>query len=302
VLEATDCLICSHSEFRLLYNNDRYGIPSETVLCRNCGFIYSNPRMNEQSTSKFYESDIYREIYGGIESESLENYLQRYQYDPGKKYDINTYFVNESFFLFLKELNIAYETVCEIGAGGGWNLVPFMEDGKKTTGYEPSRILCDMGKEKGINLRRGFLEDISGDFDLVILRHVLEHFPDPLSALRKIRKHTRRYLAVEVPGIVECVPSIQNAHNMYFSLNTLQKLLSMAGFACLRIVYFKSNNFITALFEKTDQYSKFSYDCRKEIVSVSKVYNRERAIYITLEIMRAAGLYRLYKKVKQLRA
>jgi len=298
VLENTNCLICSQSDSKLLYTNDRYGIPVKTVSCRNCGFIYTNPRMNEENTNKFYESNIYRKIYGGIEDKTLESYLHRFHYDSGKKFDIDIYSTNESFFLFLKELDIHYETVCEIGAGGGWNLVPFIKTGKKTIGYEPSQFLCNIGNEKGINLKRGFLRDVKGEFDLVILRHVLEHFIDPLSALKKIQKHTKRYLAIEVPGVVEYLPSIQNAHTMYFSLNTLQKLLSIAEFETYKIAYFKSNNFIIALFKKSNHHNEYFYDFKKEFLSIIKLYYRERAIYITLKIIKTIGLYKPYKKLK----
>ncbi len=295
VLENTDCLICFKSDSKLLYTNDRYGIPVKTVSCRNCGFIYTNPRMNEESTNKFYESDIYRKIYGGIEN-SLKTYLSRYQYNSKIKFNVDVYSANESFFLFLKELDIHYETVCEIGAGGGWNLVPFIKTGKKTIGYEPSQFLCNIGNEKGINLKRGFLRDVRGSFDLVILRHVLEHFIDPLPALEKIRKYTRRYLAIEVPGIVDKIPSIQNAHTMYFSLNTLPKMLSVAGFRMCHIEYFRSNNFIIALFEKANNYNRYYYDYRKEVSSMIKLYYCDRGRYLLSRAIKTAGLYSLIKR------
>lgn len=298
VLENINCLICSQSDSKLLYINDRYDIPVKTVLCRKCGFIYTNPRMNEESTKKFYESDIYRSIYGGIEKETRDRYQHRFQYNSGKKFNVDAYSTNESFFLFLKELDINYETVCEIGAGGGWNLVPFVNAGKIAIGYEPSQFLVNVGKENGINLHRGFIEAVRGEYDLVILRHVLEHFIDPLPALEQIRKHTRSFLAIEVPGIVGYIPSIQNAHAMYFSLQTLPKLLSMAEFELCNIVYFKSKNCILALFKRSNQYNEYSYDLKKELFLINKLYYRERAVYITLKIMKTVGLYNPYKKLK----
>ncbi len=279
VLENIDCLICSQRDPKLLYANDRYGVPVRTVLCRNCGFIYTNPRMSKESTNHFYKSDLYRKIYGGIEN-SLNTYTSRFQYNPKKNFNVNDYSANESFFLFLEKGNIEYKTVCEVGAGGGWNLVPFMKAGKETIGYEPGQFLVELGLSKGINLFRGLIEDVRGTYDLVVLRHVLEHFIDPLSALNNISNHTRRYLAVEVPGIVDKIPSIQQAHIMYFSLNTLPKLLSMAGFRLCNIDYFRSNNFIISLFEKVNYYHQYSYDHRKEYLSRIRLYKRERARYL----------------------
>lgn len=298
VLENINCLICSQNDSKLLYINDRYGIPVKTLLCRKCGFIYTNPRMNEESTKKFYESDIYRAIYGGLEKKTRDRYQHRYQYNFGKKFNVDAYSTNESFFLFLKELDIKYETVCEIGAGGGWNLVPFMKAGKIAIGYEPSQSLVNVGKENGVNLHKGFIEDVRGEYDLVILRHVLEHFIDPLPALRTIRQHTGSFLAIEVPGIVEHIPSIQNAHAMYFSLQTLQKLLSMAEFELCNIVYFKSNNLIMALFKRSNHYNEYSYDLKKELFLINKLYYKERSIFIILRIMKKIGIYYIYRKLR----
>ena len=291
VLENTACLICAQNDSKLLYTNDRYGIPSKIVLCRKCGLVYTNPRMYEESAKRFYESDIYRSIYGGIGKKTTDLYQHRFQYNPAKEFNVDAYSTNESFFLFLKESGIHYETVCEIGAGGGWNLIPFIKERKIAIGYEPSQFLVNIGEKRSINIHRGFLEDVSGEFDLVILRHVLEHFNDPLSALRNIRKHTGKYLAVEVPGIVDSIPSIQNAHTVYFSLNTLPKLLSMSGYQICNIVYFRPNNFIMALFEKTNNYNKHSYVYRKEFHSMMRLYNNERIRYLASRTIKWIGLY-----------
>lgn len=130
------------------------------------------------------------------------------------------------------------------------------------------------------------------------MRHVLEHFVDPLSALNNISNHTRRYLAVEVPGIVDKIPSIQQAHIMYFSLNTLPKLLSMAGFRLCNIDYFRSNNFIMSLFEKVNDYHQYSYDHRKEYLSTIRLWKRERARYLVSKAIKVVGLYNLGKTLK----
>ena len=44
-----NCINCNLSDYKRLYDNDRYGISQKTVMCNNCGLVYSNPRMNEES-------------------------------------------------------------------------------------------------------------------------------------------------------------------------------------------------------------------------------------------------------------
>lgn len=221
-----NCVNCQSSKYKILFKNDRYGIRQQTVLCRKCGLVYTNPRMTEESTEYFYGSDLYRKIYGGISD--IGQFERDYSFNKHRpKFDR---YYPELFFEFLNCHDINYESVCEIGAGGGWNLIPFQTIGKKVIGYEPSPILVQMGQKRNLNLTRGFVQDFDGKFDLVILSHVLEHFLNPLETLRGLRKITKKFLAIEVPGFIDCIPSIQNAHNFYFSSNTLQSIVSRAGF------------------------------------------------------------------------
>lgn len=273
-----ECIICKTTRHKKIFSNDRYGIPVNTVLCKKCGLVYENPCMDEKSTDKFYSSDIYRSLYSG--NLDKDTFLKRYNFNIQQNFDLNQYHANECFFQFINTCNINYQTVCEIGAGGGWNLVPFNMFGKKTIGFEPGKFLVDLGKEQNINLEKGFYKDIHGEYDLVLLRHVLEHFIDPIQALLEIRKHVKKYIAIEVPGLINRIPSIQNAHLTYFSLNTLTKVLSIAGFSKLRMEYFRSNNFIIGLFEKQNIYNKFDYNYKKE-------YNLRRNLFLIESIKRS---------------
>ena len=45
-LEFLNCINCNSVKFKKLYSNDRHGINQQTVLCVNCGLVYSNPRMS----------------------------------------------------------------------------------------------------------------------------------------------------------------------------------------------------------------------------------------------------------------
>ena len=56
--ENTSCLNCQSNNDQILFKNDRYGIKQQTVLCKNCGLTYSNPRMTEESAKYFYSSDF----------------------------------------------------------------------------------------------------------------------------------------------------------------------------------------------------------------------------------------------------
>jgi len=224
--------------------------------------------------AEFYRSDLYRDIYGGLN----ENFESRFEFNKEIKLDFNSYHANESFHAFVKDTGINYDSVCEVGAGGGWNLIPFINEGKAAVGYEPGERLVKLGQGHGVKLYRGFLNNISGEFDLIFLKHVLEHLIDPVDSLKTLKHHTKRYIAVEVPGWINYVPSIQNAHLYYFTLHTLQKIFSLAGFKALRIDYFKKNNFIVGLFEKKNE--SFSYDFDNQVKNILEVYYKAKLYMI----------------------
>src|SRR5438876_14719 len=54
-LEGCDCPICSSREADTLMRFDQFGFPIGTVECRECGYVYSNPRPTEPYMRAFYE-------------------------------------------------------------------------------------------------------------------------------------------------------------------------------------------------------------------------------------------------------
>ena len=300
--EYIKCIICETSKYKILFKNDCYGINQHTVMCNNCGLIYLNPRMTEESAKYFYESDIYRTIYGGIKSldRFKSNFERNYKIDINKP-NFEKYYP-ELFFDFINFQDISYETVCEIGAGGGWNLLPFISIGKKVIGYEPSPLLCNLGRDtKNINMVNGFVNDVKGKYDLVILKHVLEHFHNPLSILTDLRDNINKYLFIEVPGCISIIPKIQNAHNYYFSLNTLETITSKAGFKKITIDYCRGNDYIFGLFEKSDIDVNNSYSTSDEIKRTLSIYKRNQFRFLLSQFLKASKSSKLYPLAKYLK-
>ena len=143
------------------------------MLCRKCGLILLSPRMIEKEYSKFYSSDFYRLCYEG------ENYLEICK----RKYSIHT---GQHIFDEISKVKAidSRTSVLEFGAGGGWNLLPFIKAGGKCTGIDYSHELVELGKLYGINMIHGGIEDIKGNYDIIILNHVLEHFLNPIKSLK----------------------------------------------------------------------------------------------------------------------
>lgn len=221
------CPNCRVSRGKLLFNRDRYGIPWDTVVCRECGMLYSNPQMTQDSTRQFYSSDDYRQIYGG--GDLLRDSADRFDL---QSIDRSQAYHQLTYYDFIKDSGTKIKSVAEIGAGGGWNLIPFINEGIVCQGYDFSPILIDAGRQQGIDMRDLSTTKLSGQYDLIILRHVLEHVDEPIVQLKQLSSHLSEngQLFIEVPGIVEKIPSLQNAHYHYFSETTLASVVGQAGF------------------------------------------------------------------------
>ena len=145
--------------------------------------------------------------------------------------------------------------------------------GKEVIGFDYGEKLINSGREKGINIFQGSIEDMDKSYDLVILIHVLEHFLSPVEQIKKLRNYTNRYLFVEIPGMVNQLPSLQSAHLYYFSVNTLFSCIFRAGFKAINYRIIDSNNYIMALFEKSNDFFYY-YNFSNEINQVLGIIKR----------------------------
>ncbi len=238
------CPNCRVSRGELLFNRDRYGIPWNTVVCEECGMLYSNPQMTQDSTNQFYSSDDYRRIYGG--GDLLRDSADMFDFqsvDRSRAYHRLTYYD------FIKRSEMQIESVAEIGAGGGWNLIPFMNEGIVCQGYDFSPRLIDAGRQQGLDMLDLSNTKVSGQYDLIMLRHVLEHVDEPITQLQQLSSHLLENgrLFIEVPGIVGKIPSLQNAHYHYFSEPTLVSVLGQAGFEVTDREIIQHNGFLLVM-------------------------------------------------------
>ena len=302
-LEILSCINCDSSNYKSLYENDRYGIHQQTVMCNSCGLIYSNPRMSKKSLEYFYSSNLYREIYSPSPN-SIYNFdeILRKRINTSIKINHPNYnkYYPQLFLDFICSLNLDYSSVCEIGSGYGGNLIFFKNLKKNVCGIEPSEKLAKIGNDNQLNIKQGFIDDLENIYDMIVLKHVFEHLYDPLKDLKKIRHHTNKYLFIEVPGNHKRLASIQNAHNFYFSENTLHKIITKTGFKIVSSRYCRETEFIYALYEKSyEKNIDFNYSYLDEVKKIKKIYKKDvRRIKIT-KIIKNTGLYNLLLPIRK---
>ena len=193
-------------------------LPLTATLCKNCGLI----QLREIVPSSIYTS--YR--FMGTSSASYCAYLEQ---------------VAESL---ITEQDVRNKKVLEIGCSDGYLLKQLREKGSNQVfGYEPSSQLQEACLESDIPVSGAFFSSDSLiecpilPADVVIVRHVLEHVDDLHGFLNAVSAALAEsgFLIIEVPD-VEAILSkglyfhFYHEHLSYFSLISLQRLLSQYGF------------------------------------------------------------------------
>jgi SAM-dependent methyltransferase len=231
-----DCPLCGSSEATSLASHDRFGLPVGVVLCRSCGLVRSTPRLAASDLPAFYEED-YHGLHG---LPAPDPSMALFRSGQGAAV----------FATIRDQLPERRLRVAEIGAGTGQVLREFAEaaGGAMLAGCEYASAYVDAGRSAGTDLRQGGPETLRdlAPFDVVILSHVVEHFPDPVAGLTEVRTlgDLNTLFYVEVPGLL----TIENkseyayrfdryltlAHTFDFTLATLTDTLARSGFQLVR--------------------------------------------------------------------
>lgn len=257
--------------------------------------IFTNPRLSREDQDQFYTADVYRMIYTP-EAATVQDVVARFaqgyalaeEYEPAP-FDPSAFHAF-SFLDFLTSASLNYESVCEVGAAAGRKLIPFQKMGKRAVGMELSPSLVELGRQRGLDMRQGSAEALTEPYDLIMLLHTLEHVFDPVALLIEFARLGCKYILIEVPGLVDRVPSIQNAHNFYFSKNTLRAVCAKAGWRCLRIDHCRQNDYIFALFEHDGEGLTFTYDRRQEKARNQRVLRRFKLGLLRRMVLQPLGL------------
>ena len=152
-----------------------------------------------------------------------------------------------------------------------------------------------------INIKQGFIDDVKDKYDMIVLKHVFEHLSNPIKNLKKLHSHINKYLFIEVPGIIKRISSIQNAHNFYFTENTLHKIITKTGFKIVSSRYCNETEFIYALYEKSHEKNiDFNYSYLNEVKKIKKIYKNDIIRINITKIIKSTGLYNLLLPIRKI--
>jgi len=271
-----NCDLCGRDNADLvLIGKDLYNrIPGEfrVVRCRNCGFVYTNPRPYGGELSKYYPDDTgyFIPTLPKGRSQNLNELRKRIgnkllAWYGGYSHLSNINAVEKVLLLplyLLMKRNLEVRGIprfhqngrlLEVGCSYGSYLKEMKELGWEAAGVEPNRKAAEFGgKELGVRIINDTFEDAVLDekFDVIAMRMVLEHLPSPSKALKKACELLKRdgELIIIVPDFsgIEfrlfkqyCYALQVPNHLNHFTPLTIKRFCEKYGFKVERIIHHK---------------------------------------------------------------
>ena len=251
--EEVPCGFCGADVGEELAGSDRYGLEFHVKVCRDCGGVYTSPRMNQESYNLFYNEE-YRPLYVGAATAGSEFFLGQVKH-------------GEEILQIVQQaqpgFNETSKVVWEVGCGAGGILQVFKSNGHRVLGVDLGEEYLEYGKTHyNLDLRSGTLLGLAKlpTPDLIIYSHVMEHILDLNAELLLLNQleGPQTLLYIEVPGIKNIHKSyggdimtyFQNAHVWHFTLTSLRRVFERHGFELV-----EGDEFVKAVFKKRNETS-----------------------------------------------
>lgn len=99
-------------------------------------------------------------------------------------------------------------SMLDVGCGTGWISRIWADSGARVTGLEPSEARAALARERGLRVLSCYAEELESNerFNLIVIRHVIEHLEDPAAILRNLATQLtpEGFLLVITPNI-DCI-------------------------------------------------------------------------------------------------
>jgi 2-polyprenyl-3-methyl-5-hydroxy-6-metoxy-1,4-benzoquinol methylase len=229
-----ECRVCNGKDLEFFYDQGRTK-QFRFYRCRNCGLVNLD-----------------------MDHTAIVGNQKKYSDQPLKQTDYEKNTGGLKAFLFAKKYIPGKGKFLDIGCGAGSVLYFFKKDGWDVSGLELSEVLAEHVRSR-LNIQvevTDFLKltDHKTRYDLISLRHVLEHLPDPLLAMKKISELLveNGFGHIEFPNINSLSHRFQRVRNKWdllrkkydpdfapghcneFSKASFKFLIEKAGFDLIR--------------------------------------------------------------------
>ncbi|MGC9468022.1 MAG: class I SAM-dependent methyltransferase [Anaerolineae bacterium] len=202
-----------------------YGRHGPIVRCTNCGLVYADPRPHNDEVIEIY-SAVKDPLYVAERAGRIltfEHHLKPMEQFTGPAQGRRLLDVGAYTGIFV-----------EIAAKHGWD----------AWGVEPSAWAVEEGRQQGLQMLLGTLEDVdipANSYSVVTMWDVIEHVAEPLETLQAAWRvlEPDGYLVVHTMDLDSALarlmgrrwPWFMEMHLTYFTRTTLRKMLDKAGFS-----------------------------------------------------------------------
>lgn len=224
--EYINCYICGRDDTELLFEKEGF----DFVKCKSCGLVYVNPRLSPERTLKFYNSRRFEYQFKNLFIETAK-YRQERLYSERLDY-IESYMKPGK----LLDVGCAAGHFVESAIGRNWDAY-----GVEVSTYATEFAQNTLKLKKIFNTTLIDAKFPNDYFDAVTCWDTLEHLTEPLANLKEIHRilKAKGMIFVIVPNFdsaevmlfgKDCETIVADAHLIYFTPETLQKMLEKAGF------------------------------------------------------------------------
>lgn len=244
--ELVPCNLCGTSDYEVVARRDRDRQPLQSVLCRSCGLVWTNPRAPAGEIDGYYES-VYRPDYTGAAAPARRKLL-RGLLGARERRDA------------LRRLLPARAAVLDVGCGAGELVYLLRHAGMDAAGIEPGADYAEFARRfLGVPVQTATVDtaDVAAaSLDAVTMYHCLEHVADPKHVMSRAGAWLRMdgVMVVEVPNLESTVQAPSHryhyAHLYHFSGPTLAALGEAAGLSVMSTTYSADRGNVTCIFRR----------------------------------------------------
>lgn len=262
--EQVACDYCDSFNYKIINTKDRYGLDVTSVICKQCGLIFINPRMTQEGYDRYYNLEGGFRDFVNTRHEG-DNYATSDKGFLGAK-KIGT-FLAEKFRGYLNG-----GLTIEVGSSNGGMLAGVKEviPELDVMGIEPALKEAEYAESRGIPTKVGLMENLAGlDFgqvDNIFIVRSLNHLLSPKLFFEWSRDVLREggVLVIMVINFInicqkrgKMVTQIQIDHPFMFSPDSLANFAASSGFD-IKLVDTKSKpNVILMVAENTKKETSF---------------------------------------------
>lgn len=171
--ESVNCHICKkHNIEPLNIVNGQFGFAVHPVICKTCGLVYLSPRWDKATYDTFY------------------NIFYDKLYELSSRPDIGVSGIEKNYEAIYNRIEphvVDNIKILDVGCSDGTGIRYIGEKAKNSDLFGIDPTWCIPGVEMiATDFDSDWTTGRKGQFNIIILRHVLEHSLDPVSLLKKI--------------------------------------------------------------------------------------------------------------------